>query len=258
VLKPAEQWSVLLHGSMTRGLGDHLADIDLWCLGPATQVAEIDLVSPTRFFPFEHRGRLGHLNVESTDRFIERVSACDLALIAELRLSRVLADTSGVGVDLRNRALRTMPEDVRRAWFRHHYVEYRGAHRGVDNPAARGHSVAVFLASAECLAHALRAAMVLDGMPYSYDKWLYPDALTTSTGTAVAASAERFLDEIAQGSLRTAAPEASHPIVQTLKEPRAILVDRARATGLDGEYLDRWWLHMDAARRGISEVRWPS
>ena len=243
---------------MTRGLADQLADIDLWCLGPDSQVAEIDLVSPTRFFPFDHRGRPGHLNVESTERFIERVSACDLALIAELRLSRVLADSSGVGIDLRDRALRTMPEDVRRAWFRYHYVEYRGAHRGVDNPAARGHSVAVLLAGANCLGHALRAAMVLDGMPYPYDKWLQVDALATPTGTVVAASAERFLDQVARGSLRTAAPEASHPIVQALKEPRAILVDRARATGLDGEYLDRWWLHLDAARRGISEVRWPS
>jgi hypothetical protein len=219
-------------------------------------VAEIDLVSPTRFFGFEHRGRPGHLNVESTERFIERVSACDLALIAELRLSRVLADTSGVGVDLRERALRTMPEDVRRAWFQQHYVAYRGAHRGVDNPAARGHSVAVLLAGAECLAHALRAAMVLDGTPYPYDKWLYPDSLTTPTGKAVAPSVGKFLDQVAQGSLRTAAPEASHPIVQALKELRAILIDRARATGLDGEYLDRWWLHMDAVRRGISEVRW--
>lgn len=242
---------------MTRGLADDLADIDLWCLGPASQVAEIDVVSPTRFFAFEHRGRPGHLNVEPTERFIERVGACDLALIAELRLSRVLADTGGVGVDLRARALRNMPEDVRRAWFRYHYVEYRGAHRDVDNPAARGHSVAVLLASAKCLAHALRAAMVLDGTPYPYDKWLYPDALTTPSGTAVAASVERFLDQVAQGSLRTAAPEASHPIVQALKEPRAILVDRARAAGLDGDYLDRWWLHLDSVRGGIAEVRWP-
>jgi hypothetical protein len=256
-LGAARRWTILWHGSMTRGVEDDLADVDLWCLGGAGDVGEVDRASPTRFFPFEHRGRQGHLNVESLEDFGARVDRCDLPLIAELRTARVVADPGGRGAALVARASLPMPEDVRAAWFRLHYVEHRGEHRSMDNPGARGHPVGVLLAAAACLRQALRAAMVLDGRPYPYDKWLHPDALATPTGAALAPAVERLLDRFGGDSLRAAVPDASHPLVQALKEVRRVLVARARETGLDGDYLDRWWLHLTATREGVRAVRWP-
>jgi Domain of unknown function (DUF4037) len=256
-LGPAGRWSVVWHGSMTRGVDDRLADVDLWCLGRARHVREVDAASPTRFFPFDHRGLDGHLNVEALEEFGARVSGCDLPLIAELRSARLVADPDGRAAALAARASLPMPEEVRAAWFRLHYVEYRREHRVMDNAGARGHPVAVLLAAASCLRQALQAAMVLDGQPYPYDKWLHPDALAAPTGAALAPGVEHLLDLVTGDSLRAAVPEASHPVVQVLKEMRHVLVGRARETGLDGEYLDRWWLHMTDAREGVRAVSWP-
>ena len=256
-LWPAARWSVVWHGSMTRGIEDELADLDLWCLGRASDVREVDAASPTRFFSFNHRGRQGHLNVESFEEFDARISGCDLPLIAELRSARVVADPDGRTAALAARASLAMPEDVRAAWFRFHFVEHRGEHRSMDNSGARGHPVALLLASANCLREALRAAMIVDGLPYPYDKWLHPDALATPTGTMLAPSVERLLDGLTGDSLRASLPEASHPVVQALKEMRGVLVARARETGLHGDYLDRWWLHVTNVRQGIRAVSWP-
>jgi hypothetical protein len=256
-LGAAARWSVMWHGSMTRGIDDELADLDLWCLGRASDVRGLDAASPTRFFSFDHRGRHGHLNVESFDDFDARIRGCDLPLIAELRSARIVADPEGRAAALAARASVAMPEDVRAAWFRFHYVEHRGEHRSMDNSGARGHPVALLLAGANCLREALRAAMVVDGQPYPYDKWLHPEAMATPTGAALAPCVERLLDVLASDSLRAALPEASHPVVQALKEMRGVLVARARETGLHGDYLDRWWLHMTVVRQGIRAVRWP-
>lgn len=257
VLGPENRWSIVWHGSMTRGVDDDLADIDLWCLGSRADVERLDHESPTRFFNLEHRGRTGHLNVEVLDDFDRRITACDLPLIAELRCAHIVADPDGAAFRLLARAATPMPDDVRAAWFRFHYVEFRGEHRSTDNPAARGHAVAVFLAAAGCLREALRAAMVLDGEPYPYDKWLYRDASRTPTGAALAPGVAHLLDQISGDSLRAAMPEAAHPLVQGLKGLRSVLIERARQGGLDGDYLTRWWLHMTTARAGITTVRWP-
>lgn len=163
VLRPAIRWSILWHGSMTRGIADELADIDLWCLGSMADVEALDAVCPTRFFAFEHQGRSGHLNVEALEDVEARITACDLPLIAELRIAHVLADPDRAAARLLARAALPMPPEVRAAWFRFHYVEFRGEHRSTDNPAGRGHAVALLLATGNSLREALRAAMVLDG-----------------------------------------------------------------------------------------------
>lgn len=257
ILRPDTRWSVIWHGSMTRGVTDELADIDLWCLGPRAAVRAVDEQSPTRFFSFRHRGRKGHLNVESLKEFDNRITACDLPLLAELRRAHVVADSRGAASRLLARAALPMPDDVQAAWFRFHYVEFRGEHRSTDNPAARGHAIALLLAATNCLREALRAATVLDSEPYPYDKWLYQDALKTPTGAALAPGVAQLLDVIASDTLRVALPEASHPLVQGLRQLRSELVARALERGLDGDYLDRWWLHLTSARAGIRSVRWP-
>ena len=137
-----------------------------------------------------------------------------------------------------------------------HYTEMRGEHRAVDNQIERRDPVAVLLSLPKALGHGLRAAMVLDGEPYPYDKWLYRAALETPTGRLLESAARRVLEGLASGALSVGGPERAHPLGRELRAIRQVLIDAARGKGLDRPWLDKWWLYMDQAREAIVSVRW--
>lgn len=149
-----------------------------------------------------------------------------------------------------------MRPDVRTAFFRYHYVEMRGDHKACQSPTNRGDPLALLQLASKTLGHALRAALVLDREPYPYDKWLAHDARETPTGTVVERGARRVLDLLARDVLRQPGPERDHPLGLALREIRVELIDAARAGGIDGPWLDEWWLYIDEARRGAEEVSW--
>jgi hypothetical protein len=149
-----------------------------------------------------------------------------------------------------------MREDVRHAFFFYHYVEMRGEHRACDTPIDRNQPVPLLLFMSKTIAHALRAAMVLDGHPYPYGKWLHHAAIRTETGRLLAPPVETILDLLAQGHLRTPGSEASHPVTLALMTMRKILIEAAQSKGCDAPWLKEWWLYMDQARAGIHSVRW--
>ena len=252
----AARGALLFHGSTLRGIDDAWSDLDVWWLLDDADLAALDAGSPTRFFEFELGGKPGHVNAESAQAFADRLARCELKLTAELRVAHVLRDEAGGAAGLQAEARRPMREDVRRALFFHHYVEMRGEHRGVDTPMERGHALPVLLAVAKTLAHALRAALVLHGEPYPYDKWLHADAVRTPTGRRLAPHAEHLLDLLAAEGLRPVGSQKSHPVQQELRAIRACLVDAARQTGIDEPWLDRWWLHIPQARAAPARVRW--
>ena len=127
--------------------------------------------------------------------------------IFQLRHGVVICDPSGIAADLRRDASACMPAEVRQAFFMHHYVEMRSEHRACDNPMERHDPVALLLSLPKVLAHALRAAMVLDGEPYPYDKWLYFAARQTPTGRLLAPHVETVLDLLGRDLLRFAGSE---------------------------------------------------
>jgi hypothetical protein len=247
---------IVLHGSTTIGVDDPWSDLDLWGFVSPESLARADALSTTRFFEFELDGKKGHLNLETRVDALAWLDQCRMERIAELR--RAVALTTGqFPADLIARARKPMSEEVRRAWACFHYVEMRGEHRACDTPIERGHSISLLLATTRTLEQALRCAMVIDGQPYPYCKWLALAAARTLTGAKVAQKVEEALDLLAQNALRTPGPEKHHPISLKLREIRAILVDSARASGIDEPWLTQWWLHMTQARDGISSPRWP-
>ena len=253
----AGSWSVLLHGSTTMGVDDAHSDLDLWALVEPAALAKLDRCSPTRFFGFELAGKKGHLNVEDADLFTSRVRSCEMPLLAELRDAQVLEDALGLGAALTAAARLSMPSDVRFAWFRFHYVEMRGHHRNADNALARGAAIASLISVTEAALHGLRAALVLDGVPYPYEKWLAVRALTCPTGRQACKAVERVVGALESGGLRGQAASVDADIQAPLYELRSILIERAQGTGLDGPWLERWWLHIPEARAGIASARWP-
>ncbi len=247
--------SVLLHGSTTLGVDDPWSDLDAWVLLPAEALAELRRTSSDWFFEFSLDGKPGHFTVEPLEGFEQRVRACDFPLIAEVRHAVVLLDPTCAGQRLIDLSRLPMRPEVRRAWFCYHYVEMRGEHRAIDNPIERGDPVAILLALTKALEHAMRAALVLDGEPYPYSKWLARACERTPTGRAVLSLVQEMVNLLAQDGLRRPGPEKGHPLSEKLRDIRRMLVAAARAGGIDELWLDKWWLFCEQAR-AMRDVAW--
>lgn len=256
VARLAGDGEILLHGSTTRGVDDPWSDLDVWILVSDAALAALDAALPSRFFEFTLDRKPGHFTIESRDEFQRRVRRCDFPLIAELRSAHALSDSEGRAAELLALASGPMPEAVRGAWFRYHYVEMRSEHRACDNPIERDDPVAILQGLSSALTHALRAAMILDGVPYPYVKWLAQAAAGTPTGSRLAPAVEGLLDSLAANGLRAPGPERTHPLSLGLREIRRILIEASRQRGIDGPWLEDWYLYLPEARRGIHEVLW--
>ena len=248
--------AVVLHGSTTRGIDDAFSDLDLWVLLPRDALMRAESVAGTRFFSFVLQGKKGHFNLEAIEEASGRVSACDLERIAEWRTARILLDVDNMAHTLAAQSRQPMRDDVRHAWFCHHYIEMRGYHRNCDNPMERGDQLAVLLGLVPTLNHALRAAMVLDREPYPYIKWLGQAARSTPTGQRIMPLVEDILHSLTAGALTHSGPESGNPISIKLRDLRQLLVERARDQGIHEPWLERWWVHMTQAAEGIRLVRW--
>ena len=248
--------AIILHGSTTMGIDDAHADLDVWVIAPDRSVDAFNREATSRFIEFKTDGKPGHFNVERLSDLHRRIQQCYFPLVYELRHACVIADRVGLCSPIIEAAYRPMREEVRRSWFMHHYVEMRGEHRALDNPIERGDPTAVFLALSKTLEHAMRAAVVLDGEPYHYSKWLRHVASRTPTGAMVTAKVEQIMQLISQGALLQAGPERQHPLNVHLRDIRVILVDSARITEIDEPWLRDWWLFIDQARQIIANVQW--
>jgi hypothetical protein len=250
--------SVLLHGSTTLGILDAFSDIDVWVLVPDALAREFDRASPTRFINFSFDDRPGHFNLEPIELLDDRIDRCDFPLIGELRRAVVLQESvSKIGQKIVSRARQPMSDDLCRAWFRYHYTEMRSHHRAADTPIDRGDAIAMLQAVTSTLIHAMQAAMVLDGEPYPYSKWLGRACTETSTGSKIIPLVNEIIDLFGRGALRVPGPESQHPITLKLKEIRAELLTAAANARIDGPWLKEWWLHIPQSRQVIDEVRWP-
>jgi hypothetical protein len=145
---------------------------------------------------------------------------------------------------------------LRRTLFFYHYVEMRGYHRNLDNPLNRGDRAAVFIALGTTLTHALRAAMVLDGEPPPYEKWLPQAAAGTPTGRIVTRRVNRILTLAGNGALNLKQGEVRHPVNLELRKIRVDLIAAAHRKGIEADWLHRWWLSIDQARSMRSRARW--
>lgn len=250
-----EDLEVVFHGSTVAGVDDAWSDLDLWGFVSEESLATADRLSPTRFYEFELAGKKGHLNLLTRAEAAGWLQRCNLERIAEMRVA-VPIRAGGFACELLAAARRPMAEAVRRAWVCYHYVEFRGEHRACDSPIERGQAASLLLATTRALEQALRCAMVIDGEPYPYCKWLAVAAGRTPTGAKVAKLVEEALDLLAQGALRIAGPEKNHPLSLKLREIRAVLVEAAKASGIDEPWLVQWWLYLTQAREGITGVGW--
>ncbi len=253
-----ETCPLIWHGSRARGITDEVADVDLWMLVDDEQLKRVECEAGTNFFVIRVNGVEGHINLVSAANLASAFGPVDMSTLFELRRCQIVRDRDGIVAELRERAMAAMPDRVRAAWFTHHYVKMRGEHRSTDNPMYRGDPVAVLFGVSRTLQEALRAAMVLDGEPYPYHKWLHASAKETPTGRIVTALADEAISLMDNGDLRRIGDERDNPLSKKLKEIRIALVEAARANGLDGPWLEKWWYHIDSSTQAVLEVGWPA
>ena len=251
-----ERSALVLHGSTCRGVDDPFSDLDVYLILTRADLADLDARSPTRFIEFKVDGKPGHLNSVALEALQVRVAGCDLPLISELRSGVLIEDHVDGAAELLAESRKAMRPEVGQAFFFYHYFQMRNFHRTSDNPMERGDAVAVLFGVAQALAHALRAALVLDGEPYPYEKWLRREAVRHPTGQALAAHIEVLFECMANDALRRAGPERENPLSQALRQIRHTLIDAARRHGIDEPWLTHWWLHIDQAETATRDVRW--
>jgi hypothetical protein len=252
-----ERATALLHGSTTMGIDDACSDLDLCLLLFEEDLAAFDALSDTRFIQFELDGKAGHLIAEALPEFEEQIASCHMDTIHQLRRARTVHDGGGCAERLLAEVRRPMRPEVSRALFFWHYTEMRSEHRACDTPIVRGQEIALLLALSKTLAHAMQAAIVLEGEPYPFDKWLHRAALGTPTGRALEPHVQAILDCLAADGLRERhADEDDHLMTVELRAIRRILIDAARGRGIDEPWLESWWLYMTQAREAFGQLRW--
>ena len=248
--------SVVLHGSLTLGFDDPWSDIDLWLLVSQEDYSAITSASDTTFFEFTLDGKKGHFSAHANELFARSIQRCEMDTIHQLRCATVLTDPTGQAANFIAMAQRPMREEVRNALFFYHYIEMRSDHRACATPIERGESVALLLFLPKVLAHALRAALILEEHPYPYDKWLYRQALETPTGKSLQPAVETILDALASDAIRHPGPETTHPVGLALREIRRILIQAAQEKGINEPWLNEWWLYIVQARQAIQTITW--
>ena len=248
---------MVLHGSTTLGVDDAFSDLDVWVLVPAATLERVDRKARTRFFEFKLGGKAGHFNFEDAQLFGDGIERCDFPRIYELRHAVPIADPDGAGAALIQKARQPMRDEVKRAWLRYHYVEMRSEHKCSQNPTERGDALALAFSLSDALEHALRCALILDDLSrilIRSGSLMRPCKLRPDCG--IKPSADASLDLLASNALRRGGPQSDHPLNGKLREVRQVLIDEAKVQGIDGPWLNQWWLHLDEAQDGIRGIRW--
>lgn len=250
------EYCIVLHGSAARGIDDKVSDLDYWLVIDEPSLTKFDAMCPSRFVEVEIEGKPGHMNPILFAEFNAAFTSPKFEIINELRCAIALYDPRGSFAEVKRRAQLPVNDAVRRVAFFECYVEMRAAHKSVDNPMDRHDAWATLSGVVGTIQYAMKCALILDGRPWPYGKWLHVETRKCPTGQRIVPSIERVLNLLAEGRQALLGPERENAISKELKIIRSTLVDRARETGIDEPWLNKWWLYIDEARAAVQSVEW--
>lgn len=251
-----DRTNLLLFGSLTMGIDDEFADIDIEMLLTEKDIAELKKASDITFFDFEHEGRPGHICAELFEDYQQKAANCDMDLLFHLRRCAHITEGPLDTKSLIAEAQKPMRDEVKHALFFNHFVLMREAHRSMDNPMERGDEIAVLINLGRVLTYSLQTILVLEGEPYPYEKWLYREAIQTPLGKSVAAEISEIRDLVNGGGLAFRGREKDNPISQAARNMRNTIIATARDKGIDEPWLDKWWLYLEPSREAAKGLHW--
>ncbi|MFQ5648401.1 MAG: DUF4037 domain-containing protein [bacterium] len=249
--------TIVLHGSTTQNIDDAHSDLDFWLVLDDPESQKYRSISEQNFIPVEINSKKGHLNplrISHLDRCFD--NEIDMVLINELISSIVIVDKKNAFQKYQKLAAQPLNDSVRHAYFFNNYVEMRASHRSCDNPMERGDRFAVLFSAMQTIRYALRAAFVLDRVPYPYEKWLCVQANFHETPKSLLENVDKIITEMQTNPAALLGPEKENRISQELRAIRAKLSAKAKQSGIDALWLEKWWRYVDRSREIIAEVRW--
>jgi hypothetical protein len=247
---------VVLHGSTTRNVDDPYSDLDCYLIVEQDSLRRIDSIADVHFIEFSLDSKPGHLNVTLDTEIDAAFALPDLETIYELAHAVPVLDPAGRFAPLGRRARLPMSDSVRRAALMHNYMEMRSWHRSVDNPLNRHDEFSALAGIIETINYALRCALVLDCRPFPYVKWLYVAAVGSPTGRTIVDHVNGILELLRTDRSALKGPERDNEVSSKLRQIRGILIDKARATGLDEPWLTRWWCFFDEQKVVFDGIQW--
>jgi hypothetical protein len=222
------QWdrsAVVIVGSSVRGVRDAFVDVDILafvprsaydalyaCYRQGVETGRIQVLNPAAFqydeFPLTLIARVeGHYKVHTYEELEEQVERHDDVAMWIHAESRVLHDPSGRYHRIRERCA-TYPYDVWQDKMGQLYHRAWEAAASAGNPLRRRDRPGVALTMTDCLAYVLRLCCVVDRRPYPYDKWLYQEAMRTTSGRDLRPVIDALLDELCAPEIRRVEPES--------------------------------------------------
>ncbi len=165
--------TLVLHGSTARNIDDQFSDIDCWIVFDDAELMKFDELCEHRYIPFVLNGKPGHMDPISINELNSCFSRININLIHEIRDAGIIIDNKKIFRDIQTIAKKPMSDEVRYAFFFHNYVQMRSSHRALDNPLERQDEIASLIGIIHTIVFALRAGLILDKVPYPFDKWLY-------------------------------------------------------------------------------------
>lgn len=248
---------VVMYGSTTRNVDDPSSDLDFYLLLDDEGAARFDSISECRFVDLIINGKPGHLNVTPFADVENAFAKPHLETIYELQHAVPVLDPSGRFTRIADRARLPMHEALRRAALLFNYVEMRSYHRSADNPMNRNDKLSALSGVIETINYSIRCALVIDGRAFPYTKWLYVAAAGSPTGSLLLEGVDRILHLVQTDATSLMGPEKENAISSQLRQIRAIIVDCAKASGIDEPWLNQWWHFFDAQRTAFDGIEWP-
>lgn len=251
--------TVVLHGSTTLNVDDPYSDLDFWLILDEEEEMQFNALTKESFFLLEIQGKQGHINPFP----LRELRACfngsiNMVLAYEVKNAIAILDKKEHFQSIKSQANTPLTDGVRYAHFFRNYIEMRASHRSCDNPMERHDHFAMLYNVMDTLKFALQAAFVLDRKPYPYDKWIYAHAHRAETPKTLVPLIDNILEHIASGPSALHGPERDNKISQELRKIRAILVEKARQTGIDQPWLNAWWRFIEESKRAVQVARWGS
>jgi hypothetical protein len=124
------------------------------------------------------------------------------------------------------------------------YIQLRTFAKGLDNPVTRGDRMPILFFAVEVLKTALRCAIVIEGYPYPYDKWLERVALNLPVGRRLLECAEDFFQYLKDENF-TPKYQEDNSFVRMEKRMRKILLEEFRSRDMDEPWLIEWWKYVE-------------
>lgn len=235
---------IIFHGSITSGIDDEYTDLDMWLI--LDSKVYFDFVFKNgHFFDFEVEKKWGHINIENLDVFINRVSNCDFPLIYELRNGYFVHGNDSV-LTLYKTAQKEINKDITENHFLYNYAIARNWQKSSENIIRRGDKTALLLTMSKFIEHALKAAIISNGRPYPYQKWLYHTASGIDSCNLLVNEIDLLLEIIERNGILGDVNDIDNNVLfKSMEKIKGALIDLASIHNIESPIIEKWYLYID-------------